>query len=392
MSIITALHHVTHYRYDKSVALGMQTIRLRPAPHVRANIQSYSLNIEPKDHFINWQQDPFGNFLAKVVFPDKITEFKIEVDLLTEIRVFNPFDFFLEEYAEYFPFKYEQSLKEELAPYLEVKEQDKGLVNWVASADQSKQGIIDFLVAINQRLSQSLSYTVRLDPGVQSCQQTLELGSGSCRDMAWFLCQALRHLGLATRFASGYLIQLAADVKSLDGPSGTEVDFTDLHAWTEVYLPGAGWVGLDPTSGLFTGEGHIALCCTPNPSSAAPVTGTLESGVSAVLEHEMTITRISEAPRVTRPYSSDQWQAIDKLGMSVDEKLKAQDVRLTMGGEPTFVSLDDREHMAWHYDALGGEEYALGKIMLARLAKRFAPGGLHMFCQGKWYPGEVLPR
>lgn len=392
MSIVAALNHVTHYRYDRPVTLGMQTIRLRPAPHTRSLLQSYSLKVEPKGHFLNWQQDPFGNFLARLVFPEKVTEFKIEVDLLTEIRAFNPFDFFLEEYAEEFPFSYEKDLKEELGPYLEIKESGPELLSWLEKVDRSPAGIIDFLVAINQRLNQSLNYTVRMEPGIQACDDTLTLGSGSCRDMAWFLCQALRHLGLATRFASGYLIQLAQDVKSLDGPSGTEVDFTDLHAWTEVYLPGAGWVGLDPTSGLFAGEGHIPLCCTPNPSSAAPVTGSFKGEAEVEFTHDMSVTRVIEAPRVTKPYSEAQWREIDQLGNKVEKRLKKGKVNLTMGGEPTFVSLDDREGDEWHYGALGGKKKRLGKNMLHRLRKHFAPGGLTMFTQGKWYPGEILPR
>lgn len=392
MSIVAALHHLTHYRYERPVSLGMQTIRLRPAPHARSHIKSYSLKIEPKDHFINWQQDPFGNFLARVVFPKKVSEFKIQVDLLTEIRVFNPFDFFLEKDAEPYPFAYAGDLKEELAPYLEIKERGAGLLAWLDGVDRSEKGIIDFLVAINQRLNQSLDYTVRMEPGVQSCEETLALGTGSCRDMAWFLCQALRHLGLASRFASGYLIQLAADVKSLDGPSGTDHDFTDLHAWAEVYLPGAGWVGLDPTSGLFAGEGHIPLCCTPNPSSAAPVTGTLDGDAEVNFRHDMSVARVLEAPRVTKPYSDAQWREIDKAGEAVDARLRKSDVRLTMGGEPTFVSIDDRESNEWHYGALGGAKKALAKGMLHRLRGHFAPGGLVMFTQGKWYPGEILPR
>ncbi|MBI1339854.1 IMP dehydrogenase [bacterium] len=392
MSILVGLHHLTRYTYDRPIELGPQTIRLRPAPHARAQIQSYSLRIAPDGHFINWQQDPFGNFLARVVFPEKVKSFEIEVDLVTSIRVFNPFDFFLEDYARDFPFAYEPGLREELAPYLEIKDAGPALLGWLSRVDRTPRGMVDFLVGANQLLNQSLTYTVRLEPGIQTPEESLALGSGSCRDMAWMLCQALRHLGLATRFASGYLIQLKADVKSLDGPSGTEVDFTDLHAWTEVYLPGAGWVGLDPTSGLFAGEGHIPLCCTPNPSSAAPVTGLIEGGAHATLHHEMSITRIVEAPRVTRPLPEGGWERIDALGAEVDKRLAAADVRLTMGGEPTFVSLDDREGQTWHYTALGGEKKPLAKALMQRLRDRFAPGGLPIFTQGKWYPGEILPR
>ena len=391
MGMLTALHHLTRYRYDRPISMGMQTIRLRPAPHTRAHIQSYSLKISPKEHFINWQQDPFGNYLATVLFTEKVQEFSVEVDVVTEIRVFNPFDFFLENYAKDFPFAYEPLLKEELAPYLEIKESSPALLAWLATIDCTPVGVIDFLVKVNQQVNNALAYLVRMEPGIQTCELTLTNKSGSCRDMAWLLCQILRHLGFATRFASGYLIQLKADVKQLEGPSGPEQDFTDLHAWTEVYLPGAGWVGLDPTSGLFAGEGHIPLCATPNPSSAAPISGTLEP-CESTLEHIMEVTRIYEGPRVTRPYTDAQWSAIDALGEKVEKSLQKQDVRLTMGGEPTFISDADRTGDEWHYSALSDNKKRLGNELFLRLCKKFAPGSLLHYTQGKWYPGELLPR
>jgi uncharacterized protein (DUF2126 family) len=392
MSIITALSHITHYKYSKPTSLGMQTIRLRPAPHTKSNIKSYSLKVAPEEHFINWQQDPFGNFLARIVFTKKVLEFRIEVDLISENKTHNPFDFFLEESVEKYPFKYDEELKEDLRAYLEIKDNGPLLNNWLKNLNPEKENIIDFIIEINQKLNSILKYNIRLEAGFQSCEETLRLGSGSCRDMAWFLCQAFRHLGIASRFASGYLIQLKQDVKSIEGPSGVDEDCTDLHAWTEVYLPGAGWVGLDPTSGLFTSEGHIPLCCTPNPSGAAPISGTLEEGTNSELNHEMKVERIKEDIRVTKPYSKSVWNKIDNFGQKIDRDLKKQDVRLTMGGEPTFISIDDKEGDEWNFKALGGNKKLLAKNILAKLFKRFAYGGFYMFTQGKWYPNEVLPR
>ncbi len=391
MSIHVALHHKTHYLYDRPVSHAAHTVRLRPAPHCRTPILSYSQRILPKKHFLNWQQDPFSNYLARLVFPEKATEFLIEVDLVAEMAVYNPFDFFLEESAQKFPFTYEPLLKKELTPFLEAAPSGPLLREYLSTISRAEVRTIDFFVQLNQRLWKEIKYLIRMEPGVQPPEKTLQLSSGSCRDSAWLLVQLLRHLGLAARFVSGYLIQLKPDVKSLDGPSGAEIDFTDLHAWTEVYLPGAGWVGLDPTSGLLAGEGHIPLACTPDPSGAAPVTGAVDKCESK-FTHEMRVTRIYESPRVTKPYTEEQWHEIETLGQQIDLTLKQGDVRLTMGGEPTFISIDNMDGEEWNFTAVGPEKRRLSGALVRRLKEKFAPGGLLHYGQGKWYPGESLPR
>ncbi|MCJ0762696.1 DUF2126 domain-containing protein [Variovorax terrae] len=391
MSIHAALNHVTHYRYDRPVQLGPQVIRLRPAPHCRSNIISYSLKVEPAHHFINWQQDPFANYLARLVFPEKTTEFKVTVDLVVEMSVYNPFDFFLEPQAENFPFRYTESQERELAPYLVTEKATPLLKAYLAKIDRSERRTIDFLVAINQQVQQDIQYLIRMEPGVQTPEETLKNASGSCRDSGWLLVQLLRHCGLAARFVSGYLIQLTPDVKSLDGPSGTTVDFTDLHAWCEVFLPGAGWIGLDATSGLLAGEGHIPLACTPQPSSAAPIEGAVDQA-EVEFSHHMQVTRIYESPRVTQPYTDAQWAAVLALGEAVDRELMAGDVRLTMGGEPTYVATDDRDAAEWNTDALGPTKRGYATELVHRLRAEYGQGGFLHFGQGKWYPGEQLPR
>ncbi len=394
MAIHVALSHITSYRYDRLVALGPQLIRLRPAPHCRTPILSYSLKVTPSQHFLNWQQDPFANYLARVVVPDRTRDFTVTVSLVAEMAVYNPFDFFLEPSAEEFPFRYEPQLAQELAPYL-VKDEVAGaspkFKSYLRSIDTKRCQTTNFVVRLNQQLQGDVSYLIRMEPGVQTPEQTLTLAAGSCRDSAWLLVQILRHLGLAARFVSGYLLQLKADVKSLDGPSGASSDFTDLHAWCEVYLPGAGWIGLDPTSGLLAGEGHIPLAATPEPSSAAPISGGVDQA-EVEFGHVMEIQRIYESPRVTFPYTESTWQDINQVGEQVDRELEAMDVRLTMGGEPTFVSVDDRDGAEWNTSALGETKRGLSTELLMRLAEHYGKGGFLHFGQGKWYPGEQLPR
>lgn len=391
MSIKVAIDHTTIYRYDSPVTLSPHIIRLKPAAHCRTPILSYSLNITPKEHFINWQQDPYGNYLARIVFPEPCTEMSVTVDLIAQLDIINPFDFFVEESAEKFPFTYDDTTKRELKPYLAVGPAGPLLAKWVEKNRPEKQDIIDALVKINQALEKDIDYKVRMEAGVQSCEQTLKNTSGSCRDSGWLLVEIMRHYGIAARFVSGYLVQLTPDVVSLDGPAGTKEDFTDLHAWTEVYLPGAGWVGLDPTSGLFAGEGHIPLACTPQPMSAAAISGGASEPATDFHFHNR-VMRFDERPRVTLPYTESVWEDVLALGKEVDAQLVADDVRLSMGGEPTFVAIDNLESPQWNDDALGEQKLDRSGALLKLLREKFSPNGITTFAQGKWYPGEPTPR
>ena len=391
MAVRVALTHRTTYEYERPAQMGPQVVRLRPAPHNRTPIHSYSLRIQPAEHFLNWQQDPHGNFLARIVVPEKTSRFEVLVDMVADLEAYNPFDFFLEPSAENFPFIYSDEQKHELTTYLETETPSPELLAFLEKVDRTSRRTVDFLVDLNLLVSKAVDYVIRMEPGVQTPQETLSIGSGSCRDSAWLLVQAARNLGIAARFVSGYLIQLEPDERPIDGPPGPASDFTDLHAWAEVYVPGGGWIGLDATSGLFAAEGHIPVACAPTPVTAAPIEGGVEQ-VETSFDFDMHVQRIVDVPRVTKPYTDEQWEDILVLGDRVDASLDMHDVRLTMGGEPTFVGVKNPDAAEWNTEALGTEKAGIADRLSHKLRELWAPGGLFHHGQGKWYPGEQLPR
>ena len=300
MSIRAAIHHLTHYKYDRPVSLGPHIVRLRPAPHAHARVISYSLKVTPAEHFVNHQQDPYGNWLSRFVFPELVRELRIEVDLVADMTVYNPFDFFVEDSAEVWPFEYGEDLRPDLVIYRTPEPSGPWLQAFLKSVNRTPRRTVDLVVDLNRRLAGEIKYVIRMEPGVQSPDETLEIGAGSCRDSGWLLVQILRHLGLAARFVSGYLIQLKPVLVARDAPAGTDRDFADLHAWAEVYIPGAGWIGLDPTSGLLTGESHLLLAAAPHYRNAAPITGAA-SFANVDFSFDTRVMRVAEQTHEPRP-------------------------------------------------------------------------------------------
>jgi uncharacterized protein (DUF2126 family)/transglutaminase-like putative cysteine protease len=386
MGIQVELHHRTAYRYEKAVTLGPQIIQLRPAPHCRTPISKYALTVFPAKHFLNWQFDPLANHLARVTFPGKTSEFTVDVKLVADMTPINPFSFLLEPGYETYPFQYPAELAQNLEIYRSFEPAGPRLRALLDEIPQSEQSIINFIGDLTSRVRNLIGYTTRLEHGVQAPEQTLEELTGSCRDFAWLLVQIFRYFGLAARFVSGYLIQLMSEEE--DSP---KVDSADLHAWVEIFLPGAGWIGVDPTSGLFTAEGHIPLVCTPDPTQAAPISGTYEP-TKVDFSFSLSIRRLNDEPSLAKPFSEEVWGRVREVAHEIDLRLGEQDVRLTMGGEPTYVGLDEPESPEWNLAALGARKRTLGLTLIRRLQKRMAPGGMLHFGQGKWYPSEPLPR
>ena len=385
------IRHETSYRYPKPAIFGPHTIRLCPADHAGASVLSYNLQLNPEAE-VRWQRDPWGNRIARATFSEgtQSDSLTLVVDAAFDIRPVNPFDFFVDDRCRDLPFSYPDELTTELEPFLARPSVGPLLAQFLESCPAHGY-VTDHLVRLNRKIAKEVQYIIRNEPGIQTSEETLRSARGSCRDSAALLVDAFRAQGLAARFVSGYLIQLADEGNIPNEARGVEHDVLDLHAWAEVYVPGAGWVGLDGTSGLLTGEGHVPLAGTVDPAHAAPVDGTTNLTANAV-HFDMAVQRLGHEPRPRRPYTDEAWQALRALGRAVDDKLADEQLRLTMGGEPTWTSRFHPTAKEWNTDALGPTKWTAGIHLANELLRRLTQGGLLMQRMGKHYPGESLPR
>lgn len=389
------VQHRSHYRYPEPALLGTHTLRLHPAAHTKASVETYRLSCEQAER-IRWVLDPYGNRVAQLSFawPQRHAELEVLVEMAVEIRPVNPFDFFVDHRCSELGFAYPDEYRSELEPFLRLDDPafETGPRFEALLAELPSSGdIVQGLVELNRRTHAAVAYVIREEAGVWTPEQTLEHGRGSCRDSAVLLVALLRRRGIAARFVSGYLIQVTDEGMLPDLPKGLDHDVADLHAWAEAYIPGGGWIGLDATSGLLAGEGHIPLACASTPGLAAPLFGTADVLADSVA-FSLSVARLGHEPRPTAPYTDEVWLALREAGDRCDARLSELGLRMTMGGEPTFLAREDLDAPEWNTAALGPSKWRHGLRLIEQLRERLAPRGVVLQRMGKHYPGESLPR
>ena len=384
MTTRVSITHRIEDRFERAVRVPTQWLRLRPAPQTQAHVSAYSLVVHAEPFFLNWLRDPFENHLARLDLPEPITSLGFELEMIATLEPVNPFDFLMEPYAAEQPFDYPEQLHKELEPYLfvppELGPRTRAFLDAV-KAERKPSATVECLDALNQRVNTACKWQPTDAPGVSDLEQGLTRGVATSWDLAWLLTLSLRQLGLAARMVGGYRIYLAEDADTQD--------FVGLHAWSEVYIPGSGWIGLDPTMGLFTSETYIPLAAAPDPKRVLPGVGLRSAGA----KHTETLQIRRLTPRADSwPYTDTQWSDIQALGYLVEQDLAAQALSVKLGASLSFVSGVHANEPEWNISALGPTKWHAAEGLLDRLQQRLAPGGVPQLGQGQWFAGDQLPR
>jgi len=378
MGIRIALRHRIEQHFSRPVRLSTHWLRLRPAPVTQRAVTAYSLKIDADPHFINWVRDPFENFLARLDLPEAVPRLGLDLELIADLEPQNPFDFLVEPYAANYPFAYDDQLRRELTPYLVQPTPGPRLAAWLAGLEVETGYMVRFLSLLTQQLSTALAIMPAGRPGPVDLETVFARGAGSCWEIAWLATQTLRALGLAARFVSGYRVRLDT------------LSSATLHAWTEVYLPGAGWVGLDPAAGLFVDENYLPLAAAPDPLRALPLVGYRE----ACDERQSEQIEVRELAAEERPWPLTPTEQRDLLavGHAVDTDLRAAGLQLTVQQDLGLVAAGELGDPGWTVSALGSDMRCAAERLLLCLRDQLAPGGVVQLCQGERFAGEPFPR
>jgi uncharacterized protein (DUF2126 family)/transglutaminase-like putative cysteine protease len=365
------IENCMRYTYAKPVGFSPHVIRLYPRTDQSVVTHKLRTNINIASD-IQYRRDLFDNLVANCFFPQPAETLEVRVQLEVELWPRNPFHFLLAPHAIEMPFQYQEDENNILAPFrLVAPEEDadtEGL--WRLSG---RQNTVEALVDLVSTLHHEIAYETRVEGEARLPARVLELRSGACRDTTLLCATILRKNGLAARVVSGFLCEFHVDVKDRRAESG-------LHAWVEAYLPGGGWVGLDPTNGTFCDHRFIPAAVGAKMLDIAPVSGSYfgEERVPGRFDSHLDLSLMTE-------------KDLSKIAAHVEQTLAAEKISLTMGGEPTYIPTNP-EGAEWNFAATGPTKLHYAYGFADQVAKEVWPGAIVLYTPGKLYPGEVNPR
>src|SRR5215469_5661941 len=357
------------YAYDKAVGFSTHVVRLYPRTDqsIVTHRHHTTINLESD---IQYRRDLFDNLVANCFLPKAGEVLEIRVALELELWPKNPFHFLLAPHALQLPLQYTPEEERILTPYKIIAPEEQAETDEIWRLD-GKRDTVGALVELAKTIRAEIAYEVRLEGDARLPSETIELRSGACRDTSLLCATILRKIGLAVRVVSGFLCEFHVDVEDRRSESG-------LHAWIEAYLPGAGWIGIDPTNGTFCDHRFIPTAVGIRMQDVAPVQGSFFGKATGHFDSHLDLNLITE-------------RDMSKIAAQVEKTLASEGVTLTMGGEPTFIPAKP-DAPEWNFAAIGPAKLKYAYAFAEKLVETSCPEAITLYTPGKFYPGEINPR